>query len=178
MLVYHSITFGYDKDNITSDGKLVGSNTWDDWHLIPSSRPTVAQAQPITSMVEIPGREDGPIDMSEYLTGSMQYGQRSGSFEFIVDNDHENWITLMERISSYIHGKKLYMTLEDDPNYYYEGRFTLNEWKSESWNSKVVINYVVGPYKYKLNRSANWLWDTFNLDTDDTNSVTNNEGWL
>lgn len=176
--MYHSIIFGADKDNITSDGKLVGMNTWDNWHLIPSSRPSVVQAQPVLSMVEIPGREEGSIDLSEYLTGSIQYSQRNGNFEFIVDNDHENWITLLDRITTYLHGKKMYMVLEDDPNYYYEGRFTLDQWASESWNSKVVINYVVGPYKYRLNAGSNWLWDQFNFDTDRTDTMTNNEGWL
>ncbi len=175
--MYHSITFSTAK-TISADGKLIGRNTWDNWHLIPSVRPSVTQAPPTSVMVNIPGREEGPIDMSEYLTGAMQYGQRSGSFEFIVDNDHENWVTLLDTITSYLHGKKLYMVLEDDPNYYYEGRFTLDQWKSESWNSKVVINYVVGPYKYRLNIGANWLWDPFNFDTDRTDRMTSNEGWL
>lgn len=174
--MYHSITFG--DGTLNQDGKFVGKNTWEDWHLIPSSRPTIAQAGVSTTFVDIPGRRDGPIDLSEYLTGGIVYGQRSGSFEFIVDNDHEYWITIQMKIAQYLHGKRMRMVLEDDPEYYYEGRFTLNDWKSESWNSKITINYVVGPYKYRIKDDLPWLWDTFNFENDRTDQQTNNEGWL
>ena len=143
--MYHSITFG-----TLNGGRVTGANTWEDWHLIPSSRPTVALAPPNLNFVDIPGRKRGPIDMSDYLTGGTTYGDRSGSFEFYVDNDHENWVTLRDKIISYLHGKKMMMSLEDDPDHYYEGRFSLNEWRSESWNSMVVINYVVRPKNYSV----------------------------
>ena len=143
--MYHSITFGDFQNNA-----FVGKNTWEDWHLIPSSRPTVAQAGVSTTFVESPGRKDGPIDMTEYLTGTVVYQKRSGSFEFIVDNDHEYWETIRSKIVSYIHGKRMKMVLEDDPNYYYEGRFTVSEWRSEASNSKVIIGYTVNPNKYRI----------------------------
>ena len=174
--MYHSITFG--DGTLTADGKFAGKNTWEDWYLIPSSRPTVVQAAPMITLVDIPGREDGPIDMSEYLTGDIQYGQRSGSFEFIVDNDHEDWTVILSEITTYLHGKEMRMVLEDDPGFYYAGRFSVTEWKSESWNSKVIINYVVGPYKYRIKDDEPWLWDPFNFDTDRTDQMTGNEGWL
>ena len=174
--MYHSITFG--DGTLTADGRFDGKNTWEDWHLIPSSRPTVSQAAPVISLIDIPGREDGPIDMSEYLTGGIQYGQRSGSFDFYVDNDHENWTAILSKMTSYLHGKEMKMVLEDDPGFYYEGRFSVTEWRSESWNSRVVINYAVGPYKYRIKDSQPWLWDPFNFDTDRTDQMTSNEGWL
>lgn len=160
----HSITFG---DGTLVDGKFAGKNTWKDWHLIPSKRPVVAQAGVSTNFVDIPGRVDGPLDMSEYLTGSVQYGARSGSFEFLVDNDHEDWESIRTKIVDFLHGKRMKMCLEDDAKYYYEGRFSLDEWRSESWNSSIVINYAVGPYKYRVDQSA-WLWDPFNFENDRT----------
>lgn len=154
--MYHSITFGdgtlYPSNYsiIEKRGQFAGTNTWDDWHLIPSTRPVVAQAGVSTNFVDIPGRSAGPIDLSEYLTGSPVYTSRSGSFEFIVDNDHEYWETIRSKIATFLHGKRMKMCLEDDPEYYYEGRFALTDWKSESWNSLVIINYSVGPYKYHI----------------------------
>ena len=141
----HSITFGE-----ISGNRIVGRNTWSDWHLIPSSRPVVAQAGVSTSYVDIPGRKDGPRDATENLVNRVVYGQRSGSFEFLVENDHEYWETLRMKIAGYLHGKSMKMCLEDDPEYYYEGRFSLSEWKSESWNSKITINYAVKPFKYRI----------------------------
>ena len=135
--MYHSITF----DNGTET-----RNTWDDWYLIPSTRPTPAAPGIRLNLVTIPGR-NGSLDFTDYLTGSPIRESRQGSFEFLVDNDHEDWIVIKNKILEFLHGKELKMILEDDPNFYYEGRFSLNDWKSESWNSKIVINYIVGPDK-------------------------------
>ena len=137
--MYHSITF----QDLSGNSR----NTWTDWHLIPSSRPVVAQAGVSSTLTEIPGRKDGPVDNSKLLTGRLQYSNRSGSFEFLVDNDHEYWETIRSKIVDFLHGKRMRVILEDDPDYYYEGRVSLNEWRSESWNSRVAIGYTLGAYK-------------------------------
>lgn len=174
--MYHSITFG--DGTLDSKGNFAGKNTWDDWHLIPSSRPTVAQAPPQTNYISIPGREDGPIDMTEYLTGGIVYGQRSGSFEFLVDNDHEYWETIRSKMAAYLHGKTMKIVFEDEPGFYYEGMFKVPTWTREQWNSKVTIEYTLNPYKYRIKSSLPWLWDPFNFDTDRTDQMTSNGGWL
>lgn len=143
--MYHSITFG-----TISNGIISGKNTWDDWHLIPSSRPTVAQAGVSISQMDIPGRKDGPINSTNFLTGTPVYSARSGNFEFYVDNDHEYWETIRMNIANYLGGKKMKMILEDDPDYYYEGRFALNNWQSEANWSIVTISYALEPYKYRI----------------------------
>ena len=53
--MYHSITFG-DK------------NTFDDWHLIPTSRPVIAPPPFRSHTEDIPGGF-GSLDLSEALTG-------------------------------------------------------------------------------------------------------------
>ena len=167
----HSITFGdghlYPPGH-PYEGQFMGVNTWISWHLIPTSRPTVAQAGYSTNFVEIPGRKMGPIDLSDYLTGGPLYTSRSGSFEFIVANDYEYWEDLRVKIVKFLHGKTMKMCLADDPNYCYAGKFTFNEWRSESWNSKVVINYAVSPYKMPITVDELWKWDPFNFDEDQT----------
>lgn len=165
--MYHSITFATTLDDLDT-GSLVGQNTWTDWHLIPAPRPTMSMPKPALNFVEVPGR-NGTIDMTTYLTGDVTFSDRTGSFEFIVDNGHEHWMTIYKKIASYLHGKRLYMCLtDDDPGYYYEGRFTLNAWKSDPSNSKVVIDYQVSPFKYSiLVRGYDLtIWDTFNFETD------------
>ena len=155
--MYHSIIFG-DK------------NTWADWYLIPSSRPVFNPPEPKTKFVDIPGA-DWHIDMSEVLTGDIAYNARQGSLEFIVDNGQlsdykaDRWHVLYSEILDYLHGRILQATLEDDPLYYYEGRFSINEWKSEPHNSKITIDYVVSPYKYEASSSLeDWLWDPFDFE--------------
>lgn len=157
--MYHSITFG-DK------------NTWMDWHLAPSSRPVFNPPSVKTKILDIPGG-DGIIDLTESLTGYPVYNNREGSFEFIVLNDfcqpidsYEEWYETYSKIMDFLHGQSMKATLEDDPEYYYEGRFAVNSWKSDKNYSKIVIDYSVGPYKW-LYRSTldDWLWDPFNFET-------------
>ncbi len=148
--MYHSITFG-DK------------NTWDDWRLVPSSRPLFNPPAQKTKTLDIPGG-NGVIDLSQSLTGYPVYQNRTGSIEFIVMNDFKPWQMAYSDIMDYLHGQTLRAVLEDDPEYFYEGRFTVNAWKSEKDWSRIVVDYNVGPYKWSnLSSTDDWLWDPFNF---------------
>lgn len=158
--MYHSITLG-DK------------NTWDDWHLIPKSRPLFNPPSVKTNYIEIPGG-DGSLDLTTALAGRPVYKNRTGSWEFYVENGFKDWTVLYSEIMTYLHGKKLKAILEDDPNYYYEGRFAVNAWKSDPNWSIITIDYEVGPYKRSLVAAGDdWLWDTFNFETDVIRSYEN-----
>lgn len=148
--MYHSITFGE-------------KNTWEDWRLVPASRPVFNPPTQKTKLLEIPGG-DGVIDLSQALTGYPVYQNRTGSIEFIVMNDFKRWHMAYSDIMDYLHGQNLRAVLEDDPEYFYEGRFTVNTWKSEKDWSRIVIDYNVGPYKWSVLSSVDdWLWDPFNF---------------
>lgn len=150
--MYHSIMFGI-------------KDSWVDWHLIPSSRPVFNPPTPKTKFIDIPGG-DGQLDLTTSLTGDTVYQNRTGSFEFIVDNGHQEWFTLYSDIMDYLHGKLQRATLEDEPTFYYEGRFSVNKWKSDPHNSRITIDYNVSPYKYEMHSSLeDWVWDTFNFET-------------
>lgn len=150
--MYHSITFG-DK------------NTWDDWHLIPTSRPLFNPPDVKTQYVDIPGSY-GSLDLTEILTGYPLYENREGSNEFYVMNGYWSWSTAYSTIMNYLHGKTMRAVLEDDKDFYYEGRFAVNEWKSnENW-STIVIDYSVYPFKKEMYSGIeDWLWDPFNFET-------------
>lgn len=149
---YHSITFGE-------------KNTWDDWHLVPSSRPVFDPPKPKYKTVDVPGG-DGVIDTSELLTGYPIFNNREGSLEFLVMNGYREWFIAYSDIMDYLHGQKLRAVLDDDPDYFYEGRFSVNQWKSDPHYSLIVINYSVGPYKQSvLSTMDEWLWDPFNFRT-------------
>lgn len=149
--MYHSITFG-------------NKNTWDDWHLIPSTRPVFNPPETKTHYVDIPGA-NGQIDLTESLTGYPVYENRTGSIEFYVANGYEDWSILYSKIMNYLHGKRMRATLEDDRYFYYEGRFEVNKWTSDKWYSKITIDYDVYPYKKEPNTSLEpWLWDPFDFE--------------
>ncbi len=158
--MYHSITLG-DK------------NTWTDWHLIPSSRPLVNPPNVRSSFVEIPG-SDGALDLSDSLIGRPTYADRTGTWDFYVDNGYGEWSDRYSTIMAYLHGQKMKAVLEDDPLFYYEGRFSVNQWRSDPYYSRMSINYEVGPYKlYSATEGEMWLWDPFNFETDIIRSYRN-----
>lgn len=154
----HSVIFG-DK------------NSYDDWHLVPTSRPVINPPEVKTEYVDILGM-DGSIDFTEVL-GGVKYKNRTGSIEFLVLNDYVEWHVLYNKILTYLHGKKMRLILEDDPMYYYEGRMSVNQWKSNKNNSTIVINYNLSPYKTPVTNTGDtewqggdgrltptdWLWD-------------------
>jgi hypothetical protein len=149
--MYHSITIGE-------------KNTWDDWHLIPASRPLFNTPPVKLSLIDIPGA-DGALDLTDVLAGRPTYGNRTGSWTFYVENGFKDWTVLYNMIMTYLHGKYLRAVLEDDPTFYYEGRFSVNQWKSEKSWSQIVIDYNVAPYKKYVAGNDDWLWDTFNFET-------------
>ena len=142
-------------------------NTWNNWHLIPTSRPTFSMPSQKTNSIEIPGN-DGAIDLSYALTKYPTFSNREGSFEFIVENDFKPWNVLYSEIAAFIHGQRLRCVLEDDPEYYYEGRFWIESWNSNNNGtySTITIGYSVNPYKTLiLSTSDTWIWDPFNFYT-------------
>lgn len=134
--MYHSITFG-------------DCNTWDDWHLVPSTRPVINPPSVKQKIVDIPGG-DSVLDLSESLTGYPVFNNREGTLDFIVMNDYGEWHERYSEIMAYLHGRTMRAILEDDPDFYYEGRFAVNQWKSDRNFSRISIDYSVKPYKRSI----------------------------
>jgi len=133
--MYHSVTFG-------------NKNSYSDWHLVPDSRPVIVMPEQKKEVVDVPGG-NSVIDMSMSLTKFPIFNRRSGSLRFHVLNGYRNWKDLYEEIAMYLHGQKMNMLLEDDPNFYYTGYFSVN-WTSNNdgtW-SDIEIGYDLEPYKY------------------------------
>ena len=137
--MYHSLYFI--DDNVIK-------NTWADWHLIPTTRPVLPQPSPTFTYVDIPGA-DGSMDLTDYLIGRPTFSDRSGSFEFYVDHRVSlDWATVRASLAEFFNGKVMKMYLEDDPNYYYIGRFFFRGWTPDQSYSRVTIEYRVKPYRY------------------------------
>lgn len=147
-------------------------NTWESWGLIPESRPTLSHPSQKTTTQDC-NAINGIIDLSWSNAPYPLFSNREGSFSFIYNplvqmcyDKHKPWNVLYSEISEFIHGRKLRMVLEDDPEYYYEGRFWVENWTSNSdgSGSVITIGYSVEPYKMSILSSLNeWLWDPFNF---------------
>lgn len=144
-----------------------GYNTWDDWHLIPSSRPVVNPPTKKRSTINNIGG-NGIIDESDSLRGFSLYNTRQGSWEFYVENDYGDWQARYTEIMDAIHGIQCTVSLDDDPSWYYTGTVSINEWKSNKDRSVITLDYDLYPYKlsFPLSTNEDWLWDPFNFETD------------
>ena len=144
--MYHSLIINVDDRYI---------NTWDDWFLIPSSRPVISPPIERTNFVTVPGR-DGKLDYSQSVSGRAVFDNRTGKIEFYLENDVPNWDweTAYTTICEMLKGKRVRFALEDNPAHYYKGLLWVNGFKSQKGNSTITLEYDVHPTMYVLNVGA------------------------
>lgn len=164
----------YNSDStISEDTRLhIDKNTWEDWGLVPDSRPTLASPSPKTNVVDN-NSINGVLDLTFKRMRYPLFGNREGSFTFIynplfqaINGKSKPWLVLYTELHNFLHGRRLRMILEDDPEYYYDGTFKIENWTSnnDGSGSTVTIGYSVEPYKMSVLSSLNnWLWDPFNF---------------
>jgi phage-related protein len=108
---------------------------------------SISPATPKTNYINIPGA-DGSIDLTEAL-GDVKYNDRKGSLVFSVlpSDDFEE---KKSEISNFLNGKHFdKITLDKDPDWYYIGRCTVNDYKSDKMQRQISVDLVLQPYKIK-----------------------------
>ncbi len=142
----------YDDSVIYYDGDhsviFDGLDSWEVFHLIPLSLPIPPMPERKTNTLDVPGM-DGNIDISNILTGYPTYQNRNGSLEFMIAPGYNNFMELYSAVANYLHGKHRKMIFSDDPEWEYEGDFTVTSSQNGIWNN-ITISYIVKPYKTRL----------------------------
>lgn len=135
-----------------------------DWHLIPEERYSIEPPETKAEYMDIPGA-NGALDISEALTLYPVYKDIEGEMSFLVSNDktfegyQKNefdifWNSIYSDIKMFLHGKNRYFLIEDNPEWYYYGRFSVGKYDaSDKVHSKIVISYKLEPYR-------KWCWVT------------------
>jgi len=132
--MYHSVDFG-------------AYNSYDDWGLYLAEPVTVSPPEVYTYMVDVPGR-NGALDLTESLTGDVSYYDREISCKFVCQAPRPQWPDIHAKIMNAIHGRRMEISISDDPDYKYEGRVYVDEWGTE-YGDKMefpVIRATVAPY--------------------------------
>lgn len=131
----YSVNFG-DKNSYTDFGLI----------LMPKTRPFPT---PKTNYVSIEGK-DGDLDLTTSLTGDVRYNNIDGyTLEFYLVDKRTDWETTLLKLSTHIHGKKLPLSYSEDPDWYYVGRYTINELESDRNIGLLSIECNFEPYRYK-----------------------------
>lgn len=132
----HSVVFGE-------------KHSWLDWHLIPTAAFVVPPPKARTEFIDIPGA-NGQLDVSEILTGFPTYENRSGSFSFIYIPENCPPQAMYQRLSNYLHGKRMQVVLTDEPDYYYQGRVSIREFSRGGSYSNIAFDYQFDPFKFSV----------------------------
>lgn len=144
---------------IPNGGTFGGKHTLTDFGMYPKSKIIFAPPVLKTNYIDIPS-SNGSIDYTELTTGQVFYENRRGSVNFIIltGNTYE---TVYSQVLAHFHGKTMNVILDDDPNYFYRGRFSINDWYSREGVSSLTLDYNLEPYKYSINNtgSIDWLWN-------------------
>lgn len=143
-------------------------NTLKDWHIVPIGRPVIAPPQQKINQIDIPGA-NGVLDLSNSLTKYPVFNNRTGTLKFAVYGDLRDTPTIYTKIMRFIQGTNVKMILEDDPEYYYEGRVFVEsiDAKYDGTWTEINFGYDLFPYRLALHTSIDdWLWDPFNFETD------------
>ena len=109
---------------------------------------TPPPAAPKTNFLQVPGR-DGTLDLTE-ANGEVTFHDREFSFAFTIAPDDD--LAFDERlaaVSNALNGKRCKITLDRDPDYYWEGRCAVDQHQREKNVGKIVVKATVYPYKLK-----------------------------
>jgi phage-related protein len=124
-------------------------HSYDDLNLV-LSEVNIPPATAKTNYVDIPGG-DGSVDLTEAL-GEVKYQDRGCKFTFTVfpsDNFEEKKM----QVSNLLNGRRFKITVDKDPDYYWTGRCSIDEYSSDKNLHKIVVGAVVAPYKLKQNQT-------------------------
>ena len=122
-------------------------HTWRDFQLILSSK-TIGTPSPKTETIDIPGG-DGVLDLTEFF-GETKYSNRNHSFAFSSMVTPSEFMAQFSRVQNALHGRKLPIILDDDPEWYYMGRISVSEWKADRNIGMLTIDCDCDPYKYQI----------------------------
>ena len=127
-------------------------HSYEDLHLILAPF-TPAPAEPQTNFLQIPGR-DGLLDLTE-ANGEVKFNSREFVFTFTVaPRDTLTFDERLSAVSNALNGLRCKITLDRDPDYYWQGRCAVSEYEQDRNIGQIEITATVDPYKLKQNATV------------------------
>lgn len=149
-------------------------HSYRDFGLILSEK-TIGAPTPKTELIDIPGG-DGVLDLTEFF-GEVKYNNRTLTFEFSTKVPQAEFMPLFSRVQNALHGQKMHITLDEDPEWYYIGRLSVSEWKAEKRIGKLTVTADCEPFKYRMTSQVVNLAGV-NLLNLDAGTATTDGAWV
>lgn len=151
--------------NVGFGASFNGKHTWRDYGLVVSNANVVGVPAPRTLFVDVPGAAK-MLDLSEALTGRCDFEPRTLSFTLGGQSSARNWVARLSRFAAEVHGKKVKVILDQEPEYFYEGRAVVKDFDRVGTIGTIEVEVTCDPYKWEISSSGeDWLWDVFNFET-------------
>lgn len=111
------------------------------------SKVEIPPATPKTNFVEIPGA-DGSVDLTE-AHGKINYNDRDGAkFTFTVF-PFDDFEEKKKQVSNLLNGQRKKVIVDKDPDYFWDGRCSVDSYASDKNLHQIVISAKLAPYKLK-----------------------------
>lgn len=133
-----------------------GIHTFRDFGLYVSAskRPYFGGPEPKTNTIEIPGA-DGVLDFTEANAGEVKFKNRELKFTFWAQAEGTEQEALKTSIRNALHGKVIQRIIwDDDPEWFYSGRCSVDFPSSKSWKLQCVITVDAAPYAMKVDETV------------------------
>lgn len=101
-----------------------------------------------TEYAEVPGR--GPVDLSELVAGEPWYLTRELVIEF--EYTGTGWAAKLREIFGKLHGKKMQIVFQDDPQWYFTGRCAV-EYEVNMSTLHFVITVTADPFRHFVDQT-------------------------
>lgn len=122
-------------------------HSYDDFGLILTKK-VISAPSPKTHYVEIEGA-DGSLDFSEAF-GEVKFERRTLEFDFTSLAPRSDFWTTFTEIQNALHGKSFHIIDDEDSDYYYIGRVTIDKWSIDKVVGSFKVKVEAEPYKYYL----------------------------
>lgn len=91
----------------------------------------------------------GALDYTDFF-GEAKYENATHKFTFSTIVPQEEFLSQFSQVKNALHGRKVRIILDDDPNFFYLGRLSVSPFTSSKAVGKLTVEADCEPYKMKL----------------------------
>lgn len=111
-----------------------------------------------TSTVSVPG-SDLTLDFTDAF-GGVHFNNRTITLTFLSLEPWDDSMLNDMRLKNALHGRKMEIAFDDDPDWYWVGRIHVGEWMYDRRAGKITVTIDCDPYKYKRRETVKTVTTT------------------
>ena len=125
--------------------------TLDNYGLLLAPNPTIDIASPKVETTPISGG-DGSLDLTEALTGEVNYNDRNINFGLVFIGNPSDWPSKYQELVANVHGRRLDLIMPQYPGYCFNGRVSVGALNVENDEGSALVQLTASADPYRLKR--------------------------